>query len=429
MDRAADRPHLLRAEEPEQGRAPRQAVTARSALKLTACWPVRLVVATLMLTTAAAGSLVWPGVGAGSAGTLAQVPLYLAVAAAVFWVVTLSLLSRWRAADREEHRRIVAHCDQLTRRVADLYTDISAREVTQQQTAEQLETRNQIIREHESRVGELEDVAEQALAAEREARDQNRAKSEYLAQMSRDIRAPLTTILGFAHTLLEIGDLSRAPASRVEALYTIKQKGEQLLDTINDTLELCEIELQQCQIDRRRCSLVEIVNQAHGLMAIWAEARGLRLLVEYHGQVPEYICTDRERLIQILVNLLGNAVKFTLNGDVRLMISLVSGDAEDPELHFEVLDSGIGMRRDQSDRLFAGFARATSDNDRNPRCSGLGLSISRRHAEMLGGDIVVLDTLPGIGTRIRLAISVGSLVGVEMIEPPRTGAELVQPAV
>ena len=369
MDRATDRPHVLRTGELEQDNALRGAFTAHSFLKLTARWPARLMVATLMLTTVAAGWFVWLAIGDHSSPRLAQVPFYLAGATAVFWIVTLSLLRRWRSADREEHRRIVAHCDHLTQRVADLSTDIEQRKAAQQKTVEQLETRDQTIHKCELQARELKAVTEQALAAERESRDKDRAKTEYLAQMNRDIREPLTTILGFAHTLLEMGDLSKAPPSRVEALYTIKQKGEQLLDTIDDTLELCEIELQQCQINRSRCSLVEIVNQVHRLMAVWAEARGLQLLVEYGGQVPESISTNPERLSQILINLLGNAIKFTLNGDVRLMISLVSDDAEDPQLHFEVLDSGIGMHKNQSDRLFTGFARATCNDDGYPRGS------------------------------------------------------------
>ena len=209
----------------------------------------------------------------------------------------------------------------------------------------------------------------------------------------------------------------------MEALLAIKQKGEQLLDTVSDTLELCELELDQQQVDRTRCELGPIVDEAHRLMLVWAQPRRLRLLVEYVGAVPETIETDPVRLRQILINLLGNAIKFTANGDVRMQVRLAQDDAGEPGMQFDVIDSGIGMSKDQAASAFQGFAHADKVPDPQSRGTGLGLAISKRYAELLGGDIVILNTVPGIGTHVRLTIGVGMLEGVRMVEPCATTTE------
>ncbi len=384
--------------------APRRASTASSTSKLASQWPTRLILAASTLTVATIGWSAFEAGGDWSVAALACGPVYLVGAVVLLWLQTLLSLRRWRSTVLEAYGRMAGHCE-------DLGTEIERHKLARLET-------DRLLKSHEQTIRELRDTTEQAVAAEREARARDRAKSEYLARMSGEIRTPLTTMLGFTTTLLDEGDLSKAPPERVEALYTIKQKGEQLLDTIDDTLELCEIELRGHQVNPCSCSLVEIVDEVYRLMVGWAHARGLKLLVDYESQVPESINTDPERLSQILINLLGNAVKFTLSGDVRMRISLLQDDATNPRLCFEVIDSGIGMHKNQAGRLFGGFASATFKEGHHPRSSGLGLTISKRYAEALGGDLVLIDTLPGIGTRLRLTIQVGSLEGVKMVRPP-----------
>jgi signal transduction histidine kinase len=386
------------------------------ALKLSMVAPVRLVGLSLVLSAIA---LIWFAAVATTAGGSVAGPFCALAAAVMAWTWTLVQLRRWRSEDREAHRRLADLRDRLQRDIAALNADIERRAGLHREMEARISSLEATIGVYEPEAQRLRASTEQALTAERKAIDGERAKAEYLARMCREIRSPLTTILGFTQTLVDMGDVSKAPPDRLEALFTIKQEGQQLLDTIDDTLELCAIELQKCEVSLAPCSLVEIVNEVYRLLAGWAEARGLGLLIEYVSRVPETINTDPERLSHILINLLGNAIKFTVCGDVRLKIGMSPDRADGSVLWFEVLDSGIGMHKDEAGRLFGGFGRAASDGDRRRRGSGLGLTISKNYAEMLGGDIVVMDTMPGIGTRIRFSIRVGRVAEDDLTSPER----------
>jgi PAS domain S-box-containing protein len=239
----------------------------------------------------------------------------------------------------------------------------------------------------------------------------NRAKSEFLANMSHEIRTPMTAIMGFSDILLR----NLEERDNLSAANTIKRNGEYLLELVNDILDLSKIEAGKLEIERIVCSPGKVVADVASLMLVRAEAEGLPLEIEYVGGIPETILCDPTRLRQILINLVGNAIKFTETGSVRLVTRLVQGTARPPTLQFDVIDTGIGMTHEQSSRLFQPFTQADASTTRKFGGTGLGLTISKRLAEMLGGDIIV-NSAPGKGSTFSVAVETGPLDGVPILK-------------
>ena len=263
---------------------------------------------------------------------------------------------------------------------------------------------------------------DQATAALRQAKEAaeaaNVAKSEFLANMSHEIRTPMTAILGYTENLLD-SDLSAS--ERLSAIRTVRSNGEHLLEIIDDVLDLSKIEAGRLGVERIRCSLVQVVADVQSLMQVRADARGIPFTVDYVGVIPESIESDPTRLRQILINLTGNAIKFTETGEVSLVIRLMDRDSTEPMLQFDVVDTGIGMTREQTDKLFRPFAQADASTTRKFGGTGLGLVISKQLAQMLGGDITI-DSRPGAGSVVRFTIATGPLEGVVMLEDPLSAA-------
>ena len=266
----------------------------------------------------------------------------------------------------------------------------------------------------------MEDLIEARERAEeyaRQAEGANQSKSEFLANMSHEIRTPMTAILGYADVLLEDGILDNAPPTRVEAAKTVKRNGEYLLQIINDILDLSKIEAGRMTVEQIDCSPCQIVAEVASLMRVRANAKALPLDIEYCGPVPEQIRTDPTRLRQILINVVGNAIKFTEVGRVHLLVSLVN-DRTNPLVQFDVIDTGLGMSPTQADKLFRPFMQADTSTTRKFGGTGLGLAISKRLAEELGGDITLIRTTEEKGTQIRITVATGPLAGVELIADP-----------
>ncbi|HXV83612.1 MAG TPA: ATP-binding protein, partial [Candidatus Binatia bacterium] len=235
-----------------------------------------------------------------------------------------------------------------------------------------------------------------------------RRGSELLAHVSHEIRSPMTSILAYADILLSH---LRDPED-IECVKTIKQGGNHLLELITDVLDLSKIGSGKLKIHREVVSLPSLLNEVHSLMAVRAKEKELALILQYEGAVPEKIETDRTRLRQILFNLVSNAVKFTEKGSVQIVARSL---ANDRELEVEVVDTGIGIAVEQQGRLFQPFVQADSLAGREHEGTGLGLVITKRLVEMLGGEISFESAL-NKGSLFRIKIPL-VLAGVTPQEP------------
>lgn len=245
---------------------------------------------------------------------------------------------------------------------------------------------------------------EAAKAASEEA---NQAKSAFLATMSHEIRTPMTAILGFADYLLEEGDLRQAPRERIDAINTIVRNGRHLLQVINDILDLTKIEANRIEVERIPCQPLSVALDVVSLIRGRAEEKRLALTLDVDGEIPETIHSDPTRIRQILVNLLGNAIKFTQRGSIRLTLRMLR-DRPEPYLQFEIRDTGIGMNAKQIRKLFQPFTQADTSMTRKYGGTGLGLCICKRLAEMLGGDVTVTSEV-GVGSTFLVSIATGPL--------------------
>ncbi|QDU60855.1 Autoinducer 2 sensor kinase/phosphatase LuxQ [Planctomycetes bacterium Pan216] len=244
--------------------------------------------------------------------------------------------------------------------------------------------------------------ASTALAVAKEsAETANRAKSEFLANMSHEIRTPMTSILGFAELLL---DRSTSEEERDEAILTIMRNGRHLMAILNDILDISKIEAGQLLLENVRFSPIAIVDDVASSMRVKALEKGLEFEVVQEPPIPEEIEGDPTRLRQILLNLIGNAIKFTERGKVRVTMRLFPGDPE--KLEITVSDTGVGMNQETVDQLFEPFRQADASTTRRFGGTGLGLSIARHLAKRLGGTINVTSE-PGKGSTFSLVIRTG----------------------
>lgn len=252
----------------------------------------------------------------------------------------------------------------------------------------------------------------------------SRAKSDFLAKMSHEIRTPMTAILGYADVLRSEGISQQ---DREQHLVTIRRNGEHLLAVINDILDISKIEVGQMTTEAIDASPGEIVADVASLMRARAQEKELNLDVEYEGPIPATIKTDPTRLRQILVNIVGNAVKFTEKGEVKLTAKFCQGENGKPDqMHFAVKDTGIGMTPEQHGRLFKAFSQGDDSMARRFGGTGLGLAISRNLAQLLGGELWC-ESEPDNGSTFHVAVDTGSLEGIEMITD-QSEAIAVQPA-
>ncbi|MFI5307369.1 MAG: ATP-binding protein [Polyangiales bacterium] len=243
------------------------------------------------------------------------------------------------------------------------------------------------------------------------AREASRIKSEFLANMSHEIRTPMTAVIGYADLLL---DPQTTPSERLDHVLTIRRNGEHLLSILNDILDLSRIEANKLAVEAVPCSPSQIMADVVSLMRVRAVEKQLTLEVEYATPIPETICSDPTRLRQILMNLVGNAIKFTHRGGVRILAHCDPASVPQPRLSIEVEDSGIGLRPDEVSHLFQPFVQADSSTTRKFGGSGLGLTISQRLAAMLGGTISVKSAV-GRGSSFTMSVATGPLAGVELV--------------
>lgn len=207
----------------------------------------------------------------------------------------------------------------------------------------------------------------------------------------------MTAILGYSELLLEGSDPISSTPLGVEAVQTIRRNCEHSLAIINDILDLSKIEAGKFDLEIRRCCPKEIAEEVCHLMQVRADEKGIRLQLVVEGVIPAQVLTDGPRLRQILVNLVGNAIKFTETGSVRVIVRSHPQQLE--RLEFEVADTGIGLTMEQQSRLFQPFSQADTSVSRKFGGTGLGLAISKQLAEALNGGLSVLDSKPNVGTQ------------------------------
>jgi PAS domain S-box-containing protein len=261
----------------------------------------------------------------------------------------------------------------------------------------------------------LEDVTllRQSQVDLRQARDEaeaaNRAKSEFLANMSHEIRTPMNAILGFTELLKRGYSKSERESSRY--LDTIHSSGRHLLELINDILDLSKVEAGHLQIDVGPCSPHQVAQQVLAELSVRAREKNLELALAPVGQLPESITSDAARIRQVLLNLVGNAIKFTEHGAVTIGLRCTGR-------HYvmEVRDTGIGIAADRIEDMFEPFTQADASITRRFGGTGLGLAISRRLARALGGDITAASA-PGTGSVLTFSCETGPLDGVRWLEP------------
>jgi signal transduction histidine kinase len=271
--------------------------------------------------------------------------------------------------------------------------------------------------------GIFEEDAQRALVAARDAATSaSRAKSLFVANVSHEIRTPMTAILGYTDVLAE-PDLT--DGERREAIETLRRNGHHLLALINDMLDLSKIEAGGLEVRRSATSPISVAQHVAALLRERARSKGLSLDLELGADLPDTIYTDALRLQQILVNLVGNAIKFTEQGGVRLSVShRASPIGGEGQISFEVTDSGIGIAPEDRERVFAPFSQADPSASRRYGGTGLGLAISRGLAQQLEGKLDLESEL-GRGSTFRLRVSVGKPDGGARPATAALDAELV----
>ncbi|MBN1887664.1 MAG: response regulator [Thermoflexales bacterium] len=268
-------------------------------------------------------------------------------------------------------------------------------------------------------VNDLSQARALAEKAKQAAESANRAKSVFLANMSHELRTPLNAILGFSQLMMRDSNLD---SEQRESLGIINRSGEHLLALINDILDMAKIEAGRVTLQETNVDLHQMLSDLESMFRFRAEAKGLATVFEWASDVPQFVCVDDGKLRQILINLIGNAIKFTSEGGVTLRVrrtkrdqslscssspSLSLSDAERAAfvpICFAVEDTGPGIAPDELDKVFDAFVQ-TASGRQTQQGTGLGLAISRQHARLMGGDITVSSEV-GRGSLFSLEIPV-----------------------
>ncbi|MEA5595094.1 PAS domain S-box protein [Rivularia sp. UHCC 0363] len=259
----------------------------------------------------------------------------------------------------------------------------------------------------------------------------NRAKSEFLANMSHELRTPLNAILGFSQLIAQDKTI---PEEHQNSLAIVNRSGEHLLNLINDILEMSKIEAGKTSLTITNFDLHTLLDNLREMLRSRASAKNLQLIFQTAADIPRYIQSDAIKLRQVLINLIGNAIKFTTKGSIKLSVRIdgemerwgdkleIASSAPKTRLIFKVTDTGIGISSEETELLFEAF-RQTSAGRQSQQGTGLGLAISRKYVQLMGGDITVEST-PGVGSTFTFGIRV-NLASPQAAEINKTSSQVI----
>ncbi len=305
-----------------------------------------------------------------------------------FWIIFEDIFLIYSCIlGRREMMEIAARRAELEQTNATIEEEVKLRTQELAQATELLQIKN-VDLEHKNHQIEFE--RQSALAA-------NHAKSAFLANMSHELRTPLTAILGYAEIISEPEETQVVQ----EASQAIIRNGRHLLAILNDILDISKIDANKIAVENEPCSPREIAESVIELLKVRADEKKIALNLHVRHNVPETIRSDTMRIRQILINLAGNAIKFTDKGSVSIDVHI---DNSARKLFFDVSDSGIGIPPEHQTRLFREFEQADNSVTRKYGGTGLGLAIAKRLARLLNGDAFLLQSIPELGSTFRLEL-------------------------
>jgi signal transduction histidine kinase/CheY-like chemotaxis protein/ligand-binding sensor domain-containing protein len=318
---------------------------------------------------------------------------------ATWWfktLITIVVLGSAFSFYRYRINSVKAQKVELEIKVMEQTTEVMQQKEELQSQAENLQTAvDELYHQKEA----LQQQREDAEKAKKEAEQANKAKSIFLATMSHEIRTPMNGVLGMASLLAE----TSLTTEQREYIDTIRGSGDALLTVINDILDFSKIESGNMELDQHPFDLRQCIEDVMDIFSTKAAQKGLDLVYQIDYQIPAQIVGDSHRLRQILLNLIGNAMKFTERGEIFVGIDLLTNKNEQLELAFQIRDTGIGIPQDKLSRLFQAFSQVDSSTTRKYGGTGLGLVIAQRLVELMGGSIGV-ESQPGVGTSFSFTI-------------------------
>ena len=262
----------------------------------------------------------------------------------------------------------------------------------------------------------LKAAEEEAHNAKDLAEAANQSKSAFLANMSHEIRTPLGAILGFTELLR---DQNLSGNDRSKYVQIIHRNGQLLGKLIDDILDLSKVEAGKIEVENIRFSIADLLGEITSTLKLKAQEKSLCFEIKAKGKIPELIVSDPTRIKQILINVVGNAIKFTHQGEVKIVVSCVPNSADAcADLTFLISDTGPGIEQEKSQRIFEPFTQADSSTTRNFGGTGLGLILSRRLANALEGDVILKETSPGKGSSFLVTIKVKEAGALREFEIP-----------